>query len=141
VNRDKLPLLLKELNFITDLFGVDIVYKLEFNIGRYNIRFLKNNTEVAQLFSVGKFDEVEAYISDNIEWNIYEEKMCINGKADVLKFCRSIADYFASISTKFESFGLIADQDKVSIYGRAEFICEGKTVNVVHSCDVYEFDA
>ena len=102
---------------------------------------MKTNTEVVQLFSGGKFDEVEDHLSENVEWHIYEEKMTINGKSDVLKFCRSVAEYFRSITTKFETFGLVADADKVAIYGRAEFIRDAKTVNVVHSCDVYEFDA
>ncbi|GGH20890.1 nuclear transport factor 2 family protein [Mucilaginibacter phyllosphaerae] len=102
---------------------------------------MKTNTQVVQLFSGGKFDEVEDYLAENVEWIIYEENMTINGKTEVLKFCRSVAEYFKTLATKFETFGLVADGDKVAIYGRAEFIREEKTVNVVHSCDVYEFDA
>lgn len=102
---------------------------------------MKSNTEVVQLFSGGKFDEVEDHLAENVEWQIYEEKMTIIGKAEVIKFCRSVAEYFKTITTKFEMFGLVNGGDKISIYGRAEFIREGKTVNLVHSCDVYEFGA
>lgn len=101
---------------------------------------MKTNTEVVQLFSGGKFDDVEDYLAENVEWSIYEEKMTLNGKTEVLKFCRSVAEYFKSLTTKFETFGLVADVDKIAIYGRAEFIRESNTVNVVHSCDVYKFD-
>ena len=102
---------------------------------------MKSNKEVAQLFSGGKFDEVADYISETVEWNIYEEKMSITGKSEVLKFCSSVAEYFKSVTTKFEMFGIVADGDRVAIYGKAEFIRESKTVNIVHSCDVYEFDS
>jgi hypothetical protein len=98
------------------------------------------NKEIALSFSGGKFEEVANYIAENVEWNIYEEKTSIAGKNDVLKFCRSVAEYFNSVTTKFETFGVVADENKVAIYGRAEFIRESKTVNIVHSCDVYEFD-
>ena len=33
-----------------------------------------NFKEIAELFSSGKFSEVENYLSDDIVWNIYEEK-------------------------------------------------------------------
>lgn len=101
---------------------------------------MKTQKEVVELFSGGKFDEVVDYIAETVEWTIYEEKMVINGKDNVLKFCSSVAEYFKSLTTKFEMFGIIADGDKVAIYGRAEFIRDSKTVNIVHSCDVYEFD-
>jgi cytochrome oxidase Cu insertion factor (SCO1/SenC/PrrC family) len=102
---------------------------------------MKTNREVALSFSGGKFEDVADYVAENVEWNVYEEKMSITGKSDVLKFCRSVAEYFKSVTTKFEMFGIVADDTKVAIYGRAEFIRESKTVNIVHSCDVYEFDA
>ncbi|WP_143822171.1 nuclear transport factor 2-like protein [Mucilaginibacter pedocola] len=98
------------------------------------------NTAVAELFSGGKFSEVEHRLAENVEWNIYEEKMRLQGKADVVKFCGSIAEYFRSVTTKFETFGIVADTARVAIYGKAEFIREGVTVNTVNSCDVYEFD-
>ena len=102
---------------------------------------MKDHKEIAQLFSGGKFEEAANYIAETVEWNIYEEKTAINGKNDVLKFCRSIAEYFKSVNTKFEMYGIIAEENNVAIYGRAEFIRELKTINIVHSCDVYEFDA
>ncbi len=100
-----------------------------------------SNYEVATMFSGGKFAEVEQFISDDILWNIYEQKMFIRGRSAVLKFCSSVAEYFSSVTTHFQAQGSISISDKVAIYGRAEFIRDQKIVNIVNSCDVYEFDA
>jgi hypothetical protein len=101
---------------------------------------MKNIKDIASLFSGGKFEEVTDYIAETVEWNTYEEKLCINGKSDLLKFCKSVAEYFKSVTTKFEMYGIVADEFKVAIYGKAEFILESKILNTVHSCDVYEFN-
>jgi hypothetical protein len=98
------------------------------------------NTAVAQLFSGGRFDEAKDRVAEQVEWQIYEEKMQLRGKAEVMDFCRSVAEYFKSITTNFEAYGLVADDTKVAIYGKAEFIRGGQTINTVHSCDIYEFD-
>jgi hypothetical protein len=99
-----------------------------------------NNTEIATLFSGGRFDEAAGHIAETIEWHIYEEKMHIVGKKDVLKFCESVSKYFRSLTTKFETYGMVSDSAKVAIYGAAEFIRDGQTINTVHSCDIYEFN-
>lgn len=100
----------------------------------------KEPKEIALLFSEGKFMEVEQYLSADIVWNVYEEKKVISGKQSVIDFMRKVGAYFNSITTKFETFGILEDGDKVAIYGRAEFIRGSKTINVVYSCDVYKFD-
>ncbi len=102
---------------------------------------MKQQKEVAQLFSGGDFEQVSDYLAEDVEWNIYEDAQQIKGKQDVIDFCRKIAKYFKSVTTKFEMFGMIESENKVSIYGRAEFIRESKTVSIIHSCDVYEFDS
>ncbi len=96
--------------------------------------------EIAQLFSSGKFEEVEKHLADDITWNIYEEKQIISGKNQVLAFTKKVANYFLSISTKFETFGILEEDNKVAVYGRAEFIRGSKTVSTVYSCDVYIFN-
>lgn len=100
----------------------------------------KTPIEIAQLFSGGKFTEVEDYLSANIVWNVYEEKQIISGKQSVLEFMRKVGGYFKTITTKFETFGILEDGDKVAIYGKAEFILGSITINTVYSCDVYIFD-
>ena len=54
----------------------------------------QNFKEIAELFSTGKFSEVENYLSDDIVWNIYEEKQIISGKQQVLEFMKKIGNYF-----------------------------------------------
>src|SRR5262245_55894136 len=97
----------------------------------------KTPVEIASLFSEGKFSEVEGYLSEDVEWNIYEEKQILKGKQSVLDFMRKVGQYFKTITTKFETFGMLEDGNKVAIYGRAEFIRESKTINVIYSCDIY----
>ena len=99
-----------------------------------------NARQIAELFSSGKFAEVEKHLSDEIVWNIYEEKQILSGKEQVIKFMKKTTEYFKSVTTKFEIFGVLEDDDKVAIYGRAEFIRGSKTVNTVYSCDVYIFN-
>lgn len=96
--------------------------------------------EIAMLLSGGNFEKAERYLTEDIEWNLYEDKQTVSGKKNVLEFCKKVSEYFKSITTKFEMFGIMEEKNRVSIYGRAEFIRESKTVNIVHSCDVYEFD-
>ncbi len=100
----------------------------------------KTSKEIAELFSSGKFAEVENYLTADVVWNIYEEKQVISGKPSVIAFMRKVGAYFTSTTTKFETFGVLEDDDKVAIYGRAEFIRGSQTINTVYSCDVYIFD-
>ncbi len=100
---------------------------------------MKTNKEVATLFSGGNFAAVAHNLATNIEWHIYENDLYLQGKENVLEFGEKVAAYFESITTKFELFGIMEEANKVSIYGRAEFIKEGNVINKVHSCDVYEF--
>ena len=101
----------------------------------------KSNREIAQLYSGGKFAEVEKFMSDDIEWYIYEDNKTYSGKESVIAFANSVAEYFRSVTTKFETLGILEDGNKIAIYGRGEFIKGAKTVNIVHSCEVYEFDS
>lgn len=103
-------------------------------------KLIMTKKEKAMLLSGGNFEKAEQYLTEGIEWNLYEDKQTVRGKINVLKFCKKVSEYFESITTKFEMFGIIEEKNRVSIYGRAEFIRESKTVNIVHSCDVYEFD-
>ena len=69
---------------------------------------MKDLKAIATLFSGGKFTEAVSDIAENVEWQIYEENMHLQGKARVLQFCNSVAEYFKSITTKFELFGITA---------------------------------
>jgi hypothetical protein len=97
--------------------------------------------EIAQSLSAGNYEKVADNLADNIEWNMYEEADFIKGKQAFVEFAEKVGAYFRSVTTKFEMDGIIEDENKIAIYGRAEFIRDGKTVNKINSCDVYEFDA
>jgi hypothetical protein len=101
---------------------------------------MENLLAIARLFSGGQFDEVENRLSEKVEFHIYEDHKHLIGKTAVMKFCKGIAQYFATIETDFRESGSLVGKDKVVIYGYGEFKKEGKLVNAVHSCDVYEFD-
>lgn len=96
--------------------------------------------EIAERFSSGKFGEVENYLADDIVWNIYEEKQIITGRQAALELMKKAGNFFGAVTTKFETFGILEEGDKVAIYGRAEFIRGSTTVNTVYSCDVYIFN-
>lgn len=96
--------------------------------------------EIAESLSGAEFEKVKDKLSENIEWNIYEESMFIKGRQSVIEFSDKIREYFKSITTNFETTGIIEDENKIAIYGKAEFIKEGAIVNSINSCDVYEFD-
>jgi len=72
---------------------------------------------------------------------MYEEADFVEGKQAFVEFSEKVGVYFRSVTTKFEVDGVIETENKIAIYGRAEFIRDGKTANKVNSCDVYEFDA
>lgn len=54
--------------------------------------------------------------------------------------CRQVAAYFKSVTTIFKTINVISENNKVVINGTAEFIRDGKRVNFVSACDVYEFE-
>ena len=64
----------------------------------------------------------------------------LDGKKAVMDNCEQVAGYFKSITTKFRILNTIADGNRVAVSGTAEFIRDGKRVNFVSACDVYEFN-
>lgn len=101
---------------------------------------MKNNKETAKQFSAGNFATVTDKLSEDVEWNMYEDGLRVKTRKEVSLFCKQVSDYFKTVTTKFETYGILEEGNRVSIYGRAEFIRDSVTVNVVQSCDVYEFD-
>ena len=101
---------------------------------------MENLLAIARLFSGGQFDDVANRLSEKVKFHIYEDKKHLVGKPQVVEFCKGIADYFSSIETDFRETGSLIAKNKVAIYGYGEFKKEGKLVNAVHSCDVYEFN-
>ncbi len=97
------------------------------------------NTLLSQQFSGGNFKITYDYLADDIVWNIIADKI-LKGKENVIAFCDSTAAYFASITTKFTTSNLIANNNCVAIDGTAEFINKENKTTHVSSCDVYRFE-
>ncbi|PST83165.1 hypothetical protein C7T94_11230 [Pedobacter yulinensis] len=94
----------------------------------------------ARLFSSGHFADVADRLADDVEFHIFEDGKHFVGKPEVQEFCSGIEAYFASVETNFREHGHLMSENRVAIYGYATFSRDGKLLNAVNSCDVYEFD-
>ncbi|SDS35419.1 nuclear transport factor 2 family protein [Christiangramia echinicola] len=95
--------------------------------------------EIVELFSNGKFDKTMDYLSEQIVWNIVGENT-FEGKKAVMENCEQTAEYFNSVQTDFKTEELIETDNKVIIIGTAEIKRDGKRLNFISACDIYEFN-
>lgn len=95
--------------------------------------------QIAEEFSTGNFELIYSYLADNVQWTVVGEEH-FNGKKAVIDNCKVVSSYFNSVTTKFKTINIIADNNRVAVTGTAEFIRDGKRVNFVSACDVYEFN-
>lgn len=95
--------------------------------------------EIAESFSNGKFENTYPYLSDNIIWNVVGENI-FKGKQEVIAQCNQITEYFNSVETDFQTQESIIAENRVIVRGTGEFLRNGKRVNLITACDVYEFN-
>ena len=95
--------------------------------------------EIAELFSIGKFENIMDYLSDGIVWNVIGENI-FEGKRLVRENCEMTAAYFKTVQTDFKTNEILVSENKVVIIGTAELKRDGKRINFVSACDVYEFN-
>jgi len=95
--------------------------------------------EIAESFSNGNFQLTFPYMSENIIWNVVGENL-FKGKNEVINNCQQTAEYFESVETNFKTEDSIVADNKVIIRGTGEFLRNGKRVNLITACDVYEFN-
>ncbi len=95
--------------------------------------------EIATSFSNGDFDFVFPYLSHNIIWTVIGTNKFI-GKSEVVANCKQTTEYFKSVQTKFKTEDIIVTNQKVIVRGTAEFLSNGKRLNYILACDVYEFN-
>ena len=95
--------------------------------------------EIAESYSKGDFERTYPYLSENIKWNVIKNFKC-NGKKEVLVQCEETTKYFASISTDFKQLDVIENKNKVVVTGTAELFNNGKRIEFISACDVYEFN-
>lgn len=95
--------------------------------------------QIAEFFSTGKFDKTKDYLSKEITWNVIGENI-FEGKKAVTENCEQTAEYFKSVETDFKTDKIIASDNKVIVIGTAEFKRDGKRLNFISACDIYEFN-
>ncbi|WP_295795374.1 nuclear transport factor 2 family protein [Mucilaginibacter sp.] len=93
--------------------------------------------QIALAFSGGNFEFCYEHLADDITFNIVGNEI-VSGKDAVIDFCNKTAQYFTTLTTKFELDNVIVDENCVAINGTAEFYVEDR-VNYISSCDVYKF--
>ena len=98
-----------------------------------------SKSEIAELFSSGKFTPCYPFLTDKSVWNIPGEQYLI-GKDNIVEYCEAVTEHFNAVTTHFTTINIIENQTSVAISGTAEFIREGLTFSYVSSCDVYNFD-
>jgi hypothetical protein len=84
--------------------------------------------KIAVAFSGGNFEFCYEYLADDV----------VSEKEALIEFCNKTAQYFATVTTKFELDNVIADENCVAINGTAEFYVDDR-VSYISSCDVYKF--
>lgn len=104
---------------------------------------LKNNTNkqkgISEAFSNGNFEVTFPYLSETIEWNKIGEETLL-GKNNVIKSCKEISKYFESITTKFNTLNVIAENNIVVVNGTGEFFKNGEQLSFASASDVYIFN-
>ena len=95
--------------------------------------------QIAEAFSNGNFELTFPYLAKNVQWTVVGDAF-FDGKQAVIDNCSQVAHYFKSVTTHFKTINVIAGDGRVAINGTAEFIRDGKRVNFVSACDVYEFN-
>ena len=117
--------------------SLNSVFKLILFTEMDEIKYSKK--EIAEFFSLGSFEVTFSYLSDSITWNIVGEKV-FEGKAAVVANCDQTRAYFNTVQTDFRIDNIIAEDNQVVVRGTAAFMRDGKQINYVSACDVYEFN-
>lgn len=94
--------------------------------------------EISRLCSLGEFNHIKQYFSENIVWEIIGEQELPNLDA-VLKHCTQIETYFNSVQHEFSIEREYQDQNTCIIQGRALFFTAEQTTRI-SACDIYTFD-
>lgn len=95
--------------------------------------------EIAEAFSNGNFELTYSYLADNVQWTVVGEDF-FDGKKAVMDNCCKVSGYFKSLTTNFKTINVILENNRVAVSGTAEFIRDGKRVNFISACDIYEFN-
>ena len=105
-----------------------------------NLQMTHSNQEVAELFSMGEFDEVSNYFSNTIVWEVIGEST-FEGIDAVVENCKLVAEYFKSVEIDFRTNDILVSDNKLMVIGTAEFRQNGKVKDFITACDIYVFNS
>lgn len=105
-----------------------------------NLQMTHSNQEVAELFSMGEFDEVSNYFSNTIVWEVIGEST-FEGIGAVVENCKLVAEYFKSVEIDFRTNDILVSDNKLMVIGTAEFRQNGKVKDFITACDIYVFNS
>lgn len=100
---------------------------------------LLSNREIAESFSAGKFENAFPYLAEDVVWKIVGDTEIV-GKSQVVENCQQANNHGELEQNIFATDQIIKENNKVVIKGSGEFIRDGKRVNLIAACDVYEFN-
>ena len=103
------------------------------------LKTLTDIEKIAKEFSIGNFDSIFHYLSENVQWNIIGQNS-FEGKTDVILNCKTTAQYFKSVQTNFITEDILSHKNKVVVIGTAEFLRDGKRLDFIYATDIYEFN-
>ncbi|MHA7058436.1 nuclear transport factor 2 family protein [Aquimarina sp. M1] len=95
--------------------------------------------QIAEFFSNGHFPQTTEYLSDEVVWDIIGENT-FKGKKEVTENCKQTSEYFKTVQTIFTTDRIISLENQVVVIGTAEFKRDGKRLNFISACDVYDFN-
>jgi len=96
--------------------------------------------QISEAFSGHRFTATYEHLSDEVRWEL-DGELVIKGKDAVVAACESsTAEMTKLTSIEFSHFESIAG-DRLAVVGaEARYEDPGRSVSVVSSADVYEFD-
>lgn len=94
--------------------------------------------EIAEAFSGHRFDLAFPHLADDIRWNLVGAPPML-GRAAVIAACEQSAAELADVTTTFDRFKVVADDDTVVVDSIGRYVEPAGGEAVVSSCDIYEF--
>ncbi len=100
-----------------------------------------NTKQTAEAFSSHRFTEVYERLADTVRW-VIPGQTPIEGKTDVVAACQSAAAEFGRLAgTDVLRFVSVAGDHLAAVDATVRYRSFDRSVSVVSSADIYEFDA
>ena len=94
--------------------------------------------QIAAAFSSHRFSEAYPSLSTNVRWNSVGGEV-LEGRDAVIAKCDDLAQYLATVVTRFSHLETTAGADHVVVESVATYTESNGEVSTVASCDIYRF--